>query len=949
MGILEKIAEIEREISRTQKNKATEYHLGLLKAKLAKYRQQLLEPTGKSAGKGEGFDVMKSGDARVALIGFPSVGKSTLLSTLTSTKSECAAYEFTTLTCIPGVIEYNGAKIQLLDLPGIIEGAAQGKGRGRQVIAVARTADLVVMMLDATKSKIQKELLTAELESVGIRLNKRKPNIYFKQKKGGGISFNSTLPLTKCNEKMVQLILHEWKIFNAEVLFREDCTSDEFVDVILGSRVYMPCLYVYNKIDQISIEEIDRIAREPSSVVVSCNMRLNLDYLLEMVWEYLALVRVYTKKRGAKPDFEDGLILRRGCTAEHVCHVIHRTMVDNFKYGLVWGTSVKYSPQRIGLQHLMNHDDVIQIERADGLTCDFQDFVEMNTDPLAIVVVTSGTRGDRLLFRYPSTEPTNHGVFEKSKGSNPYAVKVTEDINVKKEPVTSCIRDNTLVGFSDSILANILAVKQDLCRKPFDLKIDDVRFVGYPMSLDPSKSKPGAHQIISFNITFVLRANVTSSVIQCYTDLVKQITVAIHHEEERCQYLSSQAKIMLAVHDEVAAMPEDSVESPYAAILQKCTLASCLQTIFEDLGRTGLVHLFINKWIEIWFCLPHKIHQIPDSSAVLKIEPEIIQKCLECLRPYHGVLLLEEKQVLQDSLPMDCSPALSRLITVCSPQQSLQVLSQEADLTLSQVFHIVGHLVYWGKATIIYPLCETNVYVLSPVANTYTNSDLSEQFKKLFNLSLCGQLAEFSYPVKLRESKDVLNPIKQQDQKVKIVLWMLQHQLLIQLHTYVIFCPPASRRMKKMSEEMCRSSGMPIVPEEECVSVSDIASVNSDESLALSYQGTSQFSKSPSSDGSLASEDRFLSLHEELYNLSKEERDCILDIPAARTLEDLKLFTRLFPYFRGDHHLEEIMYYENLHRSDLMALLDKFRSVLITCQYEDPATSFTHMDHHQNT
>ena len=59
--------------------------------------------------------------------------------------------------------------------------------------------------------------------------------------------------------------------------------------------------------------------------------------------------------------------------------------------------------------------------------------------------------------------------------------------------------------FSDSLLANILAVKQDLCRKPFDLKIDDVRFVGYPMSLDPNKSKPGAHQIISFNITFVLR------------------------------------------------------------------------------------------------------------------------------------------------------------------------------------------------------------------------------------------------------------------------------------------------------------------------------------------------------------------------------------------------------------------------------------------------------------
>ncbi|GFG36491.1 hypothetical protein Cfor_11829 [Coptotermes formosanus] len=294
MGILEKISEIEKEIARTQKNKGevrfrlelvrvatTEYHLGLLKAKLAKYRSQLLEPPKKSE-KGEGFDVLKSGDARVALIGFPSVGKSTLLSTLTATESEAASYEFTTLTCIPGVIEYKGANIQLLDLPGIIEGASQGKGRGRQVIAVARTADLVLMMLDATKQDVQRGLLEKELESVGIRLNKKKPNIYFKVKKGGGLSFNSTCPLTRVDEKLVQMILHEYKIFNAEVLFREDCTADELIDVISANRVYLPCLYVYNKIDQISIEEVDRIARQPNSVVVrvmeinSLEMELNL-------------------------------------------------------------------------------------------------------------------------------------------------------------------------------------------------------------------------------------------------------------------------------------------------------------------------------------------------------------------------------------------------------------------------------------------------------------------------------------------------------------------------------------------------------------------------------------------------------------------------------------------------------------------------------------------------
>lgn len=60
-----------------------------------------------------GFDVKSTGDARVGLVGFPSVGKSTLLTKMTGTFSEAGAYEFTTLTCVPGIIRYGGAKIQV--------------------------------------------------------------------------------------------------------------------------------------------------------------------------------------------------------------------------------------------------------------------------------------------------------------------------------------------------------------------------------------------------------------------------------------------------------------------------------------------------------------------------------------------------------------------------------------------------------------------------------------------------------------------------------------------------------------------------------------------------------------------------------------------------------------------------------------------------------------------
>jgi small GTP-binding protein len=169
-------------------NKATASHLGVLKAKLAKLRRELLEPSGGGGGgaKGDGFEVNKVGDARVGLVGFPSVGKSTLLNKLTGTFSEVAAYEFTTLTCVPGIIRYRGARIQLLDLPGIIEGAKDGKGRGRQVIATARTCSLIVIVLDCLKPLTMKQAIHKELEGFGIRLNKQPPDITFKKKEKGG-------------------------------------------------------------------------------------------------------------------------------------------------------------------------------------------------------------------------------------------------------------------------------------------------------------------------------------------------------------------------------------------------------------------------------------------------------------------------------------------------------------------------------------------------------------------------------------------------------------------------------------------------------------------------------------------------------------------------------------------------------------------------------------------
>merc|ERR1719242_137084 len=194
---------------------------------------------------------------------------------------------------------------------------------------------------------------------------------------------------------------------------------------------------------------------------------------------------------------------------------------------------------------------------------------------------------------------------------------------------------------------------------------------------------------------------------------------------------------------------------------------------------------------------------------------------------------------------------------------------------------------------------------------------------------------------------------------------MLQHRLLNQLHTYVNLTTARRREPPRkdpnhsvMSSTYSGSTSSVQVVEESYLSVlmeglhtaatlertasmSDIASVGSEEN------NTSQLSKSPSqgevtSDGSVIAEEAKAQWRVQdslLSELKPQIKAAILRCPASRNTEDLHLFAKLCPYFNGKHHLEEMMFYENLTRSKLNALLDKFKDVLIFCSHEDPATS----------
>ncbi len=175
------------------------------------------------------------------------------------------------------------------------------------------------------------------------------------------IHITSTTP-PHLKKTAVKAVLAEYRIHNADVSVRGDCTIDDLVDVIEGSRVYIPCIYVINKIDQITLEELNVISKLPHYVPVCAYHEWNLDGVIEMMWEYLDLVRVYTKPKGKLPDYNEPVVMQRGrCTVEDFCNRLHRSLIKQFKYALVWGASVKHRPQKVGKDHVLQDEDIVQI------------------------------------------------------------------------------------------------------------------------------------------------------------------------------------------------------------------------------------------------------------------------------------------------------------------------------------------------------------------------------------------------------------------------------------------------------------------------------------------------------------------------------------------------------------------------------------------------------------
>lgn len=265
------------------------------------------------------------------------------------------------------MLQYNGANIQLLDVPGLIEGAAHGRGGGQEVLSVVRAADLVVFVLSVFEIE-QYDKLKQELYNNKIRLDQGRPSVKITKKGKGGIRVTSSVDM-EMSENVVKEVLREQGYINADVTIREQLDIDRLVDGVMDNREYLPSIVSVNKVDLIEPDYIETVKDDlrdhdidpEEAIFISAEEEKGLESLKDHIWEALGLMRIYMDKPGRGVDYDEPLVLSRGSTIEDACHNIGGDMKERFRFARVSGPSAKHDEQQVGMGHELADEDVLRL------------------------------------------------------------------------------------------------------------------------------------------------------------------------------------------------------------------------------------------------------------------------------------------------------------------------------------------------------------------------------------------------------------------------------------------------------------------------------------------------------------------------------------------------------------------------------------------------------------
>jgi hypothetical protein len=363
----EKLIALELMLSTIPKHKGTEKMQLQIKRNLSKLKKEVeKEKELKKGGSGgTSFFVRKEGAAQVALAGLPNSGKSTILNKLTGKDVDIGHYAFTTVKPTPAMLQYKDIQIQLVDMPGLIEGVSLGKGMGGPLISAIRAVDVIVIIVDLSVDPLKDlELILRELEAKGLRINKKVPNIEIQKLPTGGIEIIGENFLVGCNSQDVKKVLQEERVHNAIITIKEPVTLTDIFEVLDSSLEYKKAIIVGTKGDlpgsKEGLQKLESNVTNFKIIPVSAINNVNLDILPAEIFSILDIIRVYTRSPGGQIDNE-AMPMKINSTALDAAKKVHKNLYKNFKFARVWGESAKFDGQRVGPEHILRDGDIIEI------------------------------------------------------------------------------------------------------------------------------------------------------------------------------------------------------------------------------------------------------------------------------------------------------------------------------------------------------------------------------------------------------------------------------------------------------------------------------------------------------------------------------------------------------------------------------------------------------------
>lgn len=303
----QKIRGLEEMLALIPKHKGTEKLQADLRRRLSKLKTELeRRPATK---RGSGVFVDREGIGQVVLVGAPNAGKSALLCSLTNAKSDVAAYPFTTQKPLPGMIEFENVKIQLVDLPPVSPELVEG-----WVLGIIRNADLILWVVDLGSDDL--------LEQVDATEN----------------------------------ILGEAKIMLGRGAERHEVAGP--------GQVYKRTLMVGNKADLPRAADWFLLLQEHVGgrfplLSVSAVAGTGLKEMCHRLYDALEVLRVYTKPPGKAAAISNPVVLPRGSTLLQAAEAVHKDFAAKLKYARVWGSG-KFEGQRVHREYLVQDGDIIE-------------------------------------------------------------------------------------------------------------------------------------------------------------------------------------------------------------------------------------------------------------------------------------------------------------------------------------------------------------------------------------------------------------------------------------------------------------------------------------------------------------------------------------------------------------------------------------------------------------